>query len=193
MSPSRGRRAPARRSTPRRRWRRWRSSGAGRRVGGRGGSGGCVGGRGGAGRCVRVGSERGEERGADRGVESGLRCGYHRKPGVLGKPLCDKGNTGAATDDREGRQTRRRYPVAFGQFVEGRDDAVQRRPNQILQFVSASAGCRRGTPRSSTTSWVAVSAESRSLASRHSSRSLVSDSTAAVPAGSTSPARLSKT
>ena len=43
-------------------------------------------------------------------------------------------------------------------------------------------------PGSSAISSVTVSVESRSLASRHSSRSLVSDPTAAVPAGSSPPA-----
>ena len=43
-------------------------------------------------------------------------------------------------------------------------------------------------PGSSAISSVTVSADSRSLASRHSSRSRVSDPTAAVPAGSTPPA-----
>ena len=45
-------------------------------------------------------------------------------------------NAGAAADDRQCGQTVGRCPVAFGQFVQGRDDAVQRRPNQVLQFLS---------------------------------------------------------
>jgi hypothetical protein len=58
---------------------------------------------------------------------------------VLGKPLCNKGNAGATTHDRKCGQTGRRYPVAFGQLVQGRDDAVQRQLNQILKFISGEA------------------------------------------------------
>ncbi len=54
---------------------------------------------------------------------------------MLGKPLSNKGDAGATTHDRERCQTGRRYPVAFGQFVDGGDDAVQRRPNQIFDFI----------------------------------------------------------
>ncbi len=90
----------------------------------------------GSGRRVRVGPECGEQRGTDSAVERRLGRGDHRKLGVFGKPLSDKGNACPATDDRNRGQAGRRGAVALGQFVQCGDDAVQRSLDQFLQFVS---------------------------------------------------------
>ena len=125
-----------------------------------------------AGLRVRAASVGGEQRRANGGVQRGLRRGDHRGLRVLGQLLRDQAE--CSRRRRRGRQQRRRSSrscCAPTHSSSAASTPAERPRDQVRPARLGSPGCSTRYPGSSTFNSVAVSADSRSLAVRHSSRS----------------------